>query len=130
MKIIKLLPVLLAFVAFTACSEDDRPTNTRELPGVWKLDAFIGDDVPNVVYGQIRWNFNMESETVTITDNSSQNLSPIDEGTYGFTYIAPTEANPVGSLLIDGTHDYEVSFEANALILDPLDQGDGMVFFR
>lgn len=128
MKTIKILSAVLLLIVAVGCSNDDG-LSTKTIKGPWKLDSFITSEPsePDFQFGQIKYNFNTDTQLVVITDNSPNESSPIPAGTYDFLYEAPASDGDTGQLQIDGIN-FEVSFVANSMIL--AGSGDPMIFFR
>lgn len=129
MKTLKILSAVFVLVLASSCNNDDGPSTTT-LKGLWKLDSFITSEPtePDFQFGQIRYTFDTQTNTVTIVDNSPNDSSPIAPRTYDFLYEPPVDEDDLGELEIDGTYTYSVNFIANSMILDG--EGDPMIFFR
>lgn len=128
MKTTCALFAFLSFAFFAGCNDDDH-LNTKQLDGVWKLHTILAEDAPEVTFGKVRYDFAIDSNTLTVIDNSTGAVSPIAAGTYEFTYEAPTEEDEVGALNVDGIT-YNVTFEANGLILAPIGSGNPLLCYR
>lgn len=117
---------ILCFALFTSCSEDDDEivNNPPEETGGWSLTnvsgTLIGLDV-DVDPGVIVWEFNQTDATVTVTNNSNDEMfsNILDPGTY--PYVIQDNQTTLGNcpqvMVIDGINFGCYEVEGNTMTL-------------
>lgn len=116
---------LLLFVGlFISCNTDDDSTANNPIAGIWKLiDVSCECAPPNFQANHI-WNFNLNENTVTVTNEEDENLQILDSGNYDF--ILSTETITILEI------PYEYFFEDSKLFIGYEYYSDGplMTFER
>lgn len=121
MKILKLLVLAITSVILLNCSnDDDKSVHANELQGEWRLLSVTYPMVNEThTYADvIRWNFNEDSQTVTVTTSSADEQNPLESGTYNYT-VAPEAGAQVCDefLIIESFEAGCIEFSTNRLTL-------------
>jgi hypothetical protein len=118
-----LLINFLILVSLISCSSDSNKLSNNTVSGVWKLvnvsGTFAGIN-NNFPLGMITWNFNPNTQTVTVVNsNTDPNLwDVLETGTYNYQYINNPDS-PCGERIeIDGTVFGCYTFVNDSLIID------------
>jgi hypothetical protein len=121
----KKLHFFIALIIFTLqinCSSDSS-RSTDPIAGVWKLvnvkGTIVGID-DNFPPGIITWNFNPNTQTVTVVNNKTDpNLwDVLETGTYNYQFINNPDLPCTESIEIDGSVFGCYTFANDSLIID------------
>lgn len=103
MKKSQLLVLAVLTLFFTNCSnDDDNSGQANELQGEWRLVSVTSPMVneTHTYAGIIKWNFEEDNQTVTVTSSSADDLNPLENGTYDYTVAPEAEAQVCEEFLI------------------------------
>jgi hypothetical protein len=110
---------VLSFTVLTNCNSDDTDSTTSPLSGLWNLThisgGIAGFDQSHEI-GDITWNFNTETQMVTIVNNVTNDFTVLQSGTYSYSVLT-TDGEEV-SLIINDIDLGILEFSENTATID------------